>query len=187
MVKGLEYTRYGVVTINTGRAYSYPCDWDHTKSCWILQGDWTQPYDQVTLKIDIGTEEWSGSIWTSTPSPTDPKSAVVVSPELTFKPVLRTKTNATHLSSLTALCVRPVEPEILEIAKDAQVGAPVPDLQTLKANVPLTSSAGVSGWTISGEHHPGSECPFHQTRLSNCILGHGNLVWNAGPVGLGDC
>jgi tetratricopeptide (TPR) repeat protein len=139
-VKEIKYTRHGVVTINTGRAYSYPCDYDAKKTCWILHGDWTQPYDQDTLKIDIGTEEWSASIWTSTPSATDQKSALVVSPELTFVPILRTKTQATHLSAIAALCVRPMEPEILQIAKDAQVGAPVPDLQTLKANVPLTKA-----------------------------------------------
>jgi tetratricopeptide (TPR) repeat protein len=33
----------------------------------------------------------------------------------------------------TALCVRPMEPDILQLAKDAQVKSPVPDVQTLKA------------------------------------------------------
>jgi hypothetical protein len=35
------------------------------------------------------------------------------------------------------LCVRPIDPDLLQIAKEAQVGQPVPDLLTLKANVPL--------------------------------------------------
>lgn len=139
-VKGIEYTRHGVVTTYTELPYAEACGEDRSKTCWVYPRDTTPPQDQVTLKIDIGSEEWSGSIWTSTPSPTDQKSAVVVSPELTFTPVLRTKTNATHLSSIAALCVRPMEPEILQIAKDAQVSAPVPDLQTLKANVPLTKA-----------------------------------------------
>jgi len=139
-VKQIKYTRHGVVTINTGRAYHYPCEDDATKTCWILHGDWTQPYDLDTLKVDIGNNIMSCSIWTSTPSPIDEKSAVVVTPELTSKPILRTKTQVTRFSAIAALCVRPMEPEILEIAKDAQVGEPVPDLQTLKANVPLTKA-----------------------------------------------
>jgi len=98
---------------------TYSCHKIPTGTCFDVET--SDPHDVLTLKIDIGSEESSGSIWTSTPSPTDQKSAVVVSPELTFKPVLRTKTNATHLSSITALCVRPMEAEILQIAKDAQV------------------------------------------------------------------
>jgi len=139
-VKGIEYTRHGVVTINYGPAYTVPCDYDGTKKCWVLRGDTTPPYDQLTLKVDIGREDASCSIWTSTPSPTDRESALVVTPQLTFTPILRTKTQASRLSAIAALCVRPMEPETLQIATDAQVGAPVPDLQTLKANVPLTKA-----------------------------------------------
>ena len=36
--------------------------------------------------------------------------------------------------------VRPMEADILQVAKDAQVNHPVPDLQTLKANVPLNTA-----------------------------------------------
>jgi len=134
-VKGIEYTRHGVVTTYSE---SYSCHKIATGICYNVE--YSDPHDVITLKIDIGSEDWSGSIWTSTPSPTDEKSAVVVSPELTFKPVLRTKTQATYYSAITALCVRPMDAEILQVAKDAQVGAPVPDLQTLKANVPLTKA-----------------------------------------------
>jgi hypothetical protein len=139
-VKGIKYTRHGVVDINDGPAYSIPCIDNPKKTCWIWHGDLTEPHDELTLKIDIGTYINSCSIWTSTPSPTDQGSAMVVNPELTFKPILRTKTQASYLRAIAALCVRPMEPEITEIAKDAQVGAPVPDLDTLKANVPLTKA-----------------------------------------------
>jgi tetratricopeptide (TPR) repeat protein len=37
----------------------------------------------------------------------------------------------------SALCTRPMEAELLQIAKEAQVRGPVWDLVTLKANVPL--------------------------------------------------
>jgi len=40
----------------------------------------------------------------------------------------------------TAICTRQMEPDLLQISKDAQVGTPVPDLQTLKANVPLAKA-----------------------------------------------
>jgi hypothetical protein len=36
-----------------------------------------------------------------------------------------------------ALCVRPIDPDLLQLAKDAQPSHPIPDLLTLKANVPL--------------------------------------------------
>jgi len=140
-VKGIEYTRHGVVNINDGPAYAIPCVDNHTKTCWIGHGDWTEPHDEFTMKIEIGSNDANCSIWTSTPSPTDQGSAlVVIPPQLTVKPILRTKTRATYLSAIAALCVRPMEPEILQVAKDAQVGAPVPDLQTLQANVPLTKA-----------------------------------------------
>ncbi|MGO9084805.1 MAG: DUF1566 domain-containing protein [Candidatus Sulfotelmatobacter sp.] len=135
-VKGLEYTRHGVVTTT---ATGHSCHRNPTGICYDVET--SEPHDVLTLKIDIGSEDWSGSIWTSTPSPTDGKSAWVVTPPLlTFEPVLRTKTNANHWSSITALCVRPMDAEILQVAKDAKVGEPVPDLQTLKANVPLTKA-----------------------------------------------
>jgi tetratricopeptide (TPR) repeat protein len=39
-----------------------------------------------------------------------------------------------------ALCTRPMEAGLLQIAKEAQVRGPVSDLFTLKANVPLTNA-----------------------------------------------
>jgi tetratricopeptide (TPR) repeat protein len=36
--------------------------------------------------------------------------------------------------------VRPIDPDLLQIAKDARVSQPVPDLLTLKANVPLNKA-----------------------------------------------
>jgi tetratricopeptide (TPR) repeat protein len=39
-----------------------------------------------------------------------------------------------------ALCTRPMEADLLQIAKDAQVVYPVQDILTLKANIPLTKA-----------------------------------------------
>ena len=38
------------------------------------------------------------------------------------------------------LCVRPIDADILQLAQDARVSHPVPDLLTLKANVPLNKA-----------------------------------------------
>jgi hypothetical protein len=46
----------------------------------------------------------------------------------------------TARKEFVALCVRQMEPDLLALAKQAQVDHPVPDLQTLKANVPLTQA-----------------------------------------------
>ncbi|MGO9318376.1 MAG: DUF1566 domain-containing protein [Terracidiphilus sp.] len=41
---------------------------------------------------------------------------------------------------VSALCTRPMEAEILQIARDAQANRPVPDLLTLKAYIPLAKA-----------------------------------------------
>jgi len=41
---------------------------------------------------------------------------------------------------ISALCTRPMEPETLQIAKDAQVVYAVPDVLTLKASIPLNKA-----------------------------------------------
>ena len=139
-VKGIEYTRHGVVTTYAELPEPVHSTANSPNTGWRYPQGTTPPHDQLTLKVDIGNNFMSCSIWTSTPSPTDEKSEVAVDPELAFTPILRTKSQATRFSSMAALCVRPMEPELLQVAKDAQVGVPVPDLQTLKANVPLTKA-----------------------------------------------
>jgi len=181
-VKGIEYTRHGVVSIIPGMPYGVRCSpGDNAKSCEAYPYETTEPHDELTLKIDIGDDESDCSIWTSTPSPTDQGSALVVSPPLlTFKPILRTKTRASYLSAIAALCVRPMEPEILQIAKDAQVGAPVPDLQTLKANVPLTKArlayqAGQYQESITEAQNALSIKPAWQTAYWGMGISYGRL------------
>ena len=41
---------------------------------------------------------------------------------------------------VSALCTRPMEAEILQIAKDARANRPVPDVLTLKADIPLAKA-----------------------------------------------
>ena len=46
--------------------------------------------------------------------------------------------NCSKVSDRNAvLCVRPIDADILQLAQDAQVSHPIPDLLTLKANAPL--------------------------------------------------
>lgn len=109
--------------------------------------NYIKPFDEQDIKVG----EWNGYfpdfVWTSTPSPYADKSAWIVGPFLTLATVLKTEVDRDEgrfifksSDALSALCVRPMEPEILAIAKDAEVSTPVPNLQVLKANVPLTKA-----------------------------------------------
>jgi hypothetical protein len=76
-------------------------------------------------------------LWTSTPSQTDGRSAWVAEVDtgpITFFPVERTQT------VMGAVCARPMEPDLLQVAKAAQGYNPVPDLQTLKNYIPLNNA-----------------------------------------------
>jgi hypothetical protein len=74
-------------------------------------------------------------IWTSTPSQSDPTSAWAFA----------IPWNQFFTKSLTnleegAICVRPMEPDLLAIAKQAAVDHPVPDVQTLQTFIPLNKA-----------------------------------------------
>ena len=45
-----------------------------------------------------------------------------------------------HGNYMSSLCVRRIEPELVEIEKDAQVNVPVPNVQELGAYVPLNKA-----------------------------------------------
>ena len=133
-----------------GIAYTH-----HVDGYWgtITEADGTEipsyqkPFDMQDLKIGEwpNLNSYGDFVWTSTPSPYADKSAWIVGPYVTLATVLKTEVNRSEgrfifksSDPLSALCVRPMELDILAIAKDAQVGTPVPDPQTLKAYVPLT-------------------------------------------------
>lgn len=148
-VKGIAYTRHRVVftssepdmTCHTDNSVLRPCGNIVTTS---------DPQDQVTIKIpewdpDPSFHMW---IWTSTPTPDAEKPASwiagptvwIVGPELELGAIPKTWDGYNDGSPTAALCVRPIDPDLLQIAKDAQVNVPVPDLQTLKAYVPLNKA-----------------------------------------------
>lgn len=78
-----------------------------------------------------------GRVWTSTP--VDTKTAWTVEPGGYFTTVNKTKTDG-HINK-SAVCVRTMEPDTLEIAQQAHVTHPVTDVQTLRAYVPLNQAA----------------------------------------------
>ena len=148
-VKGIAYTRHGVVftssepdmTCHTDNSVLRPCGNNVTTS---------DPQDWVTIKIP----EWSTDdlpfytfVWTSTPTPDGEKPAPwiagptvwIVGPGLILGAIPKTSDmyNGRYMASL---CVRPIDPDLLQFAKDAEVGVPVPDLQTLKAYVSLNKA-----------------------------------------------
>jgi tetratricopeptide (TPR) repeat protein len=108
------------------------------------------PYDQITIKVGEWDDDpfpFTTFVWTSTPTPDAEKPAPwiagptvwIVGPELILGAIPKTSDmyNGRYMASL---CVRPMETDLLQVAKDAQVTVPVPDLQTLKAYVPLNNA-----------------------------------------------
>ena len=75
-------------------------------------------------------------IWTSTLSQSDTKSAWVVALEA-YNPFF---TSLMVYPFMGAECVRPMEADLLLIAKAAEVNYPVPDLKTLQTFIPLNKA-----------------------------------------------
>jgi len=147
-VKGIAYTRHGVVT-TSGHGCSLRQDVDPHSTC-VSTLTTSDPYDQVTVKVD----EWDDDpfplttfVWTSTPTPDTEKPAPwiagptvwIVGPGLILGAIPKTSDmyNGRYMASL---CVRPIDPDLLQIARDAQVNVPVPDIQTPKFYVPLNKA-----------------------------------------------
>lgn len=98
-----------------------------------------QPYDALAFKGGITVPE-PFTVWTSTMQGSQAWTVAAGNPgnQWGFSTF-----NAVSLTSTwfrTAICTRPMEPDLLQIAKDAQASVPVPDLQTLKATVPLAKA-----------------------------------------------
>ena len=85
-------------------------------------------------------------IWTSTLSQTDPKSAWLIeigSPwQFQKKSAESPRIYTAEMSHafMGAICVRPMEPDILQTAKAADVTHPVPDTPTLQTFIPLNKA-----------------------------------------------
>lgn len=124
-------------------------------------------YVALSLKGEIHLfDQQPITIWTATPSQVDPKSAwkVDLSPipeefdsmvEVTKASLLQTNSDSAWEAELKSadrnpigsedmtqaypgsVCVRAMEPDLLEVAKAAEPYLPVPDLQTLKNFIPL--------------------------------------------------
>jgi tetratricopeptide (TPR) repeat protein len=142
-VKGIAYTRHGVVTIASEPDTCTVHEATELQSHCGGRDTTSAPHDQPTLKIP----EWNDNpfpfatwVWTSTPSPYADKSAWIVGPYVSVATVLQTEDSKGYGKPIAALCVRPMDAATLQIAKDAQVDIPVPDLQTLKAYVMLNKA-----------------------------------------------
>jgi tetratricopeptide (TPR) repeat protein len=98
--------------------------------------DGNSTYDALVFKGIYLT--WPSQIWTSTLN--DDQTAWVGlpgGPQMTWHDSHYRTDNLTNHLGHAVICARPMEAEILQIAKDAQVNKPVPDVLTLKADVPL--------------------------------------------------
>jgi hypothetical protein len=107
--------------------------------------------DYLGMKGGISTTQ-ATRVWTSTPAGDQQYVSIFMGPPdvfgLMFKPkqwgtILDPSRGNAHervskVSDRNAvLCVRPIDPSLLQTAREAQVSQPVPDLLTLKASVPL--------------------------------------------------
>jgi tetratricopeptide (TPR) repeat protein len=95
------------------------------------------PKDARFFKGGINTfsEDMLVFIWTSTPLPSDPSSAWIVDMHWD-----RFLTQSIADSEEGAICVRSMEPDLLQTAKAAAVDHPVPDIQTLQTFIPLNKA-----------------------------------------------
>lgn len=92
------------------------------------------PYDVQVFK---GIISGAYAVWTSEPS--GAYEAWVIA--LDFPPQAPSALSPALLADrLSAVCTSPMPPDLLQIAKDAQVVSPVPDVATLKANIPLAKA-----------------------------------------------
>jgi hypothetical protein len=113
-----------------------------------------QTVDYLGMKGGISTSDVT-RVWTSTSGGDHQYISVLMGPpdvaRALFKPKLWERIldpaepiaheRVSKVSNRNAvLCVRSMEPDLLQIAKDAEVSQPVPDLLTLKANVPLNKA-----------------------------------------------
>jgi tetratricopeptide (TPR) repeat protein len=96
------------------------------------------PTDFLFLKGSISTfskDLVAVYIWTSTPSQSDPNSAwafAIPWGQFFTKPLTNQEQGV--------ICVRPMEPDLLQTAKAAEVDHPVPDIQTLQTFIPLNKA-----------------------------------------------
>ena len=126
-------------------------------------------YVGLSLKGGISLFTQDMTIWTATPSQADAKSAwkvdLVSIPneydslvEVTKASLPQADSNSAWEAALKsadwnplrtevmtqvypgAVCVRPMEPDILQVAKEAEPYQPVPDVQTLKNYIPLNKA-----------------------------------------------
>jgi len=113
-----------------------------------------QTVDYLAMKGGISIS-YATRVWTSTPAGDQQYVSIFMGPPDVFGILFKPKQWGTILDPARAnahervskvsdrnavLCVRPIDPDLLQIAKEAQVSQPVPDLLTLKANVPLNKA-----------------------------------------------
>jgi hypothetical protein len=104
----------------------------------LVAGRWLRTSTQEGAKVWIVVPE--GGLSSKQQYPPSPVG--VTGLKSIFTTVSPTKGNNVDFD---ALCVRQMEPDLLALAKQAEVDHPVPDLQTLKANIPLTEAKSALG------------------------------------------
>jgi len=141
-----------------GAEYFYPVSWTD-------QDDGSEhTWDYLGMKGGISITD-STRIWTTTPAGDQQYASVYMGPPDVFGILFKPKQWGTMLDPSrdnahdrvskasdhnAVLCVRSMDASLLQIAKDAEVSHPVPDLLTLKANVPLNKARQAF---LAGQYH----------------------------------
>jgi hypothetical protein len=113
----------------------------------------SQTYDVLAMKGGISTME-NTRIWTSTPTGDQQYWSMYMGPPDVFgivfkgqwKAAVDTSRSEAHerVSKVTdrnaVLCVRPIDTDLLQIARDAQASHPVADVASLKNYIPLNKA-----------------------------------------------
>ena len=127
-------------SVTSARFYGEPRDLAAMDDV-IASGRWNSNY--IKGGIDVFGDMM---IWTSTLSQTDPKSAWVVEVGGAWQAKKHSTENPSIYTAeiahpfMGAICVRPMEPDLLAIVKQAAVNHPVPDIQTLQTFIPLNKA-----------------------------------------------
>jgi hypothetical protein len=95
------------------------------------------PHNTLEFRGGVDTFDSGVVVWTSTESQTDSTSKWAAQVNTALTPFYAAEMTQ---ASMGVFCVRPMETDLLQVAKAAAVNHPVPDIQTLQTFIPLNKA-----------------------------------------------
>jgi tetratricopeptide (TPR) repeat protein len=145
--KALGYYRFVETTTyyqSTGLTHDCSVEENPSRQCPDRPEAQTAPAHEA-FSLKGRNQQYGTLMWTSTASPKVPDAVWIFSGsspiETADLTLVNLKTNSlAHRYPMAALCVRTMEPDILQVAEAAQVEVPVPDVKTLNAYAMLNKA-----------------------------------------------